>query len=641
MHFKHPEILYFLFLLIIPILVHLFQLRRFKKQYFTNVRFLKQLSIQTRKSSKIKKWLLLATRLLLLANLIFAFAQPFFTDEKKSSTNNELVIVLDNSFSMQAKGQNGELLKRAVEDLLSHAPTGKKFSLLTIDATFWNTDISAVKSDLQNIKYTAEPFRIDAALAKINARQSANVKEVVIITDGLGTTENQLKSLPEDNSYFVLPTAENQNNSAIDSVFIAKTTDDFYEIAVQLRSFGTLPTSLPIALYNAEKLIGKTQTTFESSLKTVNFTIPKSDFHGYIEIVDNGLRYDNRYYFSISKPELTNVISIGNQAKSTFLSKIYTPSEFKYFNSELSTLDYNILEQQDVVVLNELDEIPQALQTTLKSFMQKGGNVIFIPSSEQKISNINQFLSNFGALQVTSSQNIKKPITRISFGHPLFSGVFEKKIDNFQYPTTEQSFGTNGASSTILGFEDQVAFLSSVEMPLSNLYVFTAALNTQMSNFQNSPLIVPIFYNMAQIGNKTGVQSHIIGSTKAFIADININKDEIVNISNADENFIPIQQILNNRVKFTFSQMPLNAGNFTMFKKDNLVGSISFNYARTESDLLEENSVLRQNYKNNDSVESVFDTLEYDSAESDFWKIFLLLTLLFIITEVLIQKFVK
>ena len=641
MHFKHPEILYFLFLLIIPILVHLFQLRRFKKQYFTNVRFLKQLSIQTRKSSKIKKWLLLATRLLLLANLIFAFAQPFFTDEKKSSTNNELVIVLDNSFSMQAKGQNGELLKRAVEDLLSHAPTGKKFSLLTIDATFWNTDISAVKSDLQNIKYTAEPFRIDAALAKINARQSANVKEVVIITDGLGTTENQLKSLPEDNSYFVLPTAENQNNSAIDSVFIAKTTDDFYEIAVQLRSFGTLPTSLPVALYNAEKLIGKTQTTFESSLKTVNFTIPKSDFHGYIEIVDNGLRYDNRYYFSISKPELTNVISIGNQAKSTFLSKIYTPSEFKYFNSELSTLDYNILEQQDVVVLNELDEIPQALQTTLKSFMQKGGNVIFIPSSEQKISNINQFLSNFGALQVTSSQNIKKPITRISFGHPLFSGVFEKKIDNFQYPTTEQSFGTNGASSTILGFEDQVAFLSSVEMPLSNLYVFTAALNTQMSNFQNSPLIVPIFYNMAQIGNKTGVQSHIIGSTKAFIADININKDEIVNISNADENFIPIQQILNNRVKFTFSQMPLNAGNFTMFKKDNLVGSISFNYARTESDLLEENSVLRQNYKNNDSVESVFDTLEYDSAESDFWKIFLLLTLLFIITEVLIQKFVK
>ena len=67
MQFKHPEILYFLFLLVIPILVHLFQLRRFKKEYFTNVKLLKELQIQTRKSSKIKKWLLLATRLLLLA----------------------------------------------------------------------------------------------------------------------------------------------------------------------------------------------------------------------------------------------------------------------------------------------------------------------------------------------------------------------------------------------------------------------------------------------------------------------------------------------------------------------------------------------------------------------------------------------
>jgi hypothetical protein len=79
MHFKHPEILWFLFLLIIPILVHLFQLRRFKKEFFTNVRFLKELSIQTRKSSKLKKYLLLATRLLLLAALILLSRNRFST----------------------------------------------------------------------------------------------------------------------------------------------------------------------------------------------------------------------------------------------------------------------------------------------------------------------------------------------------------------------------------------------------------------------------------------------------------------------------------------------------------------------------------------------------------------------------------
>ncbi|MEY2739096.1 MAG: hypothetical protein RL259_1005, partial [Bacteroidota bacterium] len=122
MQFKHPEILYFLFLLVIPILVHLFQLRRFKKEYFTNVKLLKELQTQTRKSSKIKKWLLLATRLLLLTCLIIAFAQPYFENEKTVKKGNDLIILLDNSFSMQAKGPKGELLKRSVQELLEELP---------------------------------------------------------------------------------------------------------------------------------------------------------------------------------------------------------------------------------------------------------------------------------------------------------------------------------------------------------------------------------------------------------------------------------------------------------------------------------------------------------------------------------------
>src|SRR6478672_2670039 len=172
MHFKHPEILWFLFLLVIPILVHLFQLRRFKKEFFTNVRFLKELSIQTRKSSKLKKYLLLATRLLLLAAMIFAFAQPFFDAKDSKNVTNEMYIVLDNSFSMQAKGQKGELMKRAVEDLLEHTPESSTFSLITNSETFWNTDIKSVRKDLQNLKYSAAPFSLESAVAKIKARPS-------------------------------------------------------------------------------------------------------------------------------------------------------------------------------------------------------------------------------------------------------------------------------------------------------------------------------------------------------------------------------------------------------------------------------------------------------------------------------------
>ncbi|WP_445752841.1 BatA domain-containing protein, partial [Polaribacter sp.] len=79
MQFKNPEILYFLWLLIIPILVHLFQLQKFVKVPFTNVAFLQKIIQDSRKSSRLKKWLILATRMLLLSAILFTFSQPFFS----------------------------------------------------------------------------------------------------------------------------------------------------------------------------------------------------------------------------------------------------------------------------------------------------------------------------------------------------------------------------------------------------------------------------------------------------------------------------------------------------------------------------------------------------------------------------------
>ncbi len=313
MQFKHPEILYFLFLLVIPILVHLFQLRKFKTEYFTNVKFLKELAIQTRKSSKLKKYLLLATRLLLLAFMIIAFAQPFFKAKDSKNATNELYIVLDNSFSMQAKGQKGELLKRVVQDLLEHTPENANFSLITCSENYWNTDIKSIQKELQNLKYSATPFQLENLLAKIKAHKSAFNKDIVIITDAVGIQSNQIKKSKDDeNLFFIIPEAENTNNIAIDSVYINQTLENFYEIGVKLDAFGEDFKDIPIALYNNNKLIAKTLVNFESKNKTINFTIPKEDFHGYVSISDNGLEYDNNYYFSISKPEKSNVTIVIN-----------------------------------------------------------------------------------------------------------------------------------------------------------------------------------------------------------------------------------------------------------------------------------------------------------------------------------------
>ena len=646
MQFKHPEILYFLFLLVIPILVHLFQLRKFKKELFTNVKFLKELSIQTRKSSKLKKYLLLITRMLLLAALIFAFAQPFFKAKDSKNATNEMYIVLDNSFSMQAKGKKGELLKRAVQDLLEHTPENLNFSLITCSDNYWNTDIKSIQKDLQDLKYSAAPFQLDNLLAKIKAHKTAFAKDIVVITDAVGATQNQLKGIKEDeNVYFILPKAEQTNNIAIDSVYIHQTLDNFYEIGVKLDAYGDHFDDIPIALYNQNKLVAKTLVNFEGNTSSINFTIPKKDFHGYVSISDNGLEYDNNFYFSISKPEKSNVISIGDAEKSNFLSRIYTADEFNYANFPLNALDYNSIDKQDAIVLNELKDIPQALQTTLKSFVEKGGNLIVIPSSESAPSNLNGLLNNFGGVQFKSLNATEKMVTKINYSHPLFSTVFEKKVVNFQYPNTKTSFALNSVAPLLLSYNDETPFLTAIQNGISSVYVFAAPLNKSNGNFQNSPLIVPTFFNMAQSTKKTGVNAITIGENQAFIIETLLSKDEIVSIKNdntsSNESFIPVQQILNNKVKLTFNDNPKEAGNFGVFNTNERVENISFNYNRMESDLQNPNTNIAADYKEISDIESVFNTLQADRTNNQLWKWFVILTLLFITFEILIQKLVK
>ena len=129
MQFKHPELLWALLLLLIPIIIHLFQLRRFQKVAFTNVKFLKNVKLQTRKSSQIKKWLTLLTRMLLLACLVFAFAQPFITNSDTFNAKNETVIYLDNSFE--------SMYRLIFENLMYHNREYKFYRNIERDVPFY------------------------------------------------------------------------------------------------------------------------------------------------------------------------------------------------------------------------------------------------------------------------------------------------------------------------------------------------------------------------------------------------------------------------------------------------------------------------------------------------------------------------
>ena len=642
MQFKNPEILYFLFLLILPILVHLFQLRRFKKQEFTNVKLLKELQIQTRKSATIKKWLLLVTRLLLLTALIFAFAQPFFKAKDFDKKNNELILVIDNSFSMQAKGKSGELLKRTIQDILENTPEDQQLSVLTNDENFYDTNIKNIQKELQNLNYSSTPFNPAAIITRIEAKKPGIPKDILFISDAVGLKEELKTNLSETSSlYYQTVEAKETNNMAIENVQISQVLDQFYELKISIKSYGNFENDVPISMYNGKKLIGKALISEEKSQKEIVFTIPKTDFHGFVSIQDNSLEYDNSFYFSISKPQKSNVIAVGNSTKNNFLSRIYTAEEFNFTATELNTLNYNAIDDADAIILNELPTIPNALSVTLKNYYSKGGSIIFIPDVTGSESNYNLFLRNFSNISLSEKTTKEKQITQISFNHPIYTNVFDKKVSNFQYPKTNTTFNENGSNLPVLQYEDKSVFLGNITNKLGNLYFFSTSINKENSNFQNSPLIVPTFYNMGQNNNKSGLNAFIIGNNNYTIINETIAKDNVLSVTNAENSFIPMQQILNNKIKLTFGNYPEKSGNYVVLKNKESLKNISFNYPRNESDLSQINSNYFDSCTEVNAVSTFYSDIHSSRTSNEVWKYFIFATLLLLLVELLIQKFVK
>ena len=637
MHFRHPEILYFFFLLAIPVIVHLFQLRKFKKEYFTNVKFLQQLDIKTRKSSQIKKWLLLFTRLLLLSCIILAFAQPFFKAENAADKNNPLYVVLDNSHSMQAVGKQGELLKRCVQDLLQNIPENQTFTLLTNDNSFYDSDIKSVERDLQNLGFSPNEFSLENQLLRIKSHKAEQKKDVLIITDAYSVKAGDLEVLKEfPNLVFHLPKAENQYNASVDSVFVEEDSDEFYKLKVLISEYGTPKNPISVALYNQSEPVAK--TLISEGEKEITFSIPKENFSGFVQIEDNALEYDNTYFFSLTKPEKIKVLSIGENSESDFLSKIYTDREFDYSHFEIRSLDYNNIENQDVVILNELSEIPQSLMVTLKSFAENSGTIILIPSEKNPVGNLNEFTTQLGNLQFKHLNSHKKLITRIGFEHPVFRNVFERRTDNFQYPNVEKSFELNGSLPPVLSFEDGSPFLTEIPLSDTSVFVFSAPLNKENTNFTNSPLVVLSFYNMAKNQAVSTVQSRFIGSEEPFFAEATLSKEELITLKNEKEEFIPLQQIFNRKVKLTFNDFPKTSGVFGVYKNTESITDLGFNYSRTESDITQSNSEVLSDFKQQ-NITQFFDEYQTGRTDNDLWRLLVVLALLFVVVEILIQKF--
>jgi len=640
MLFKHPELLYALFLLLIPIIVHLFQLRRFQKVDFTNVAFLKKVTIQTRKSSQLKKWLTLLTRLAAMTFLILAFAQPFTATKTALNTKKETVLYIDNSFSMQAKGDKGPLLQRAAQDLFDSATGKENVSWFNNDSSYKNSTPQDFKNDLLKVAYSQKQLTPTQVLLKANQLFSKDLdadKRLIIVSDF--QQKEAFPEVPSGLTVDVVKLVPNTiTNFAIDTVYIATKSSNIIQLKAKVSSYGGSSISTPVSLYKGETLIAKTEVDFSGNQEnTITFDIENNDgFKGRLELTDPNLSFDNTLFFSINTAKKLKVLSI-NESNSDFLRRLFNQVEFNYSQQSFKNLDYSEIPSQNFVILNELKEVPPSLVTALKSFSDNGGSLLIIPTADATANSYNNLLKVFQLGNFSELKKQEKKITQIVFDHPLYQDVFEKRVVNFQYPKVNSYFNLETNTTSALKLEDGNPFL----VQKNNTYLFTAPINSENSNFQNSPLIVPTVYNMAQQSIKLSKLYYTIGTLNNYSIPVSLLQDEILTLRDSLFNFIPIQQVKANQVNIKTSDDPSMAGTFNIEKGKEFIEHVSYNYNRNESLLQYADPINWQGVEVFNDINDLFNSIAEDNAVNSFWKLFAILALLFLIFEMLLLKFYK
>ena len=641
MQFLHPEYFYALPALLIPIFIHLFQLRRFKKYAFTNVALLQKIRFQTRKSSQLKKWLILILRLLAMAFMILAFSQPYFSNQKSTNVPSETVLYLDNSFSMQALGANGPLFKRAVQDVISGIDEGQKISLFMNDISYQSTTLKDIKNKLLNLNYSPNQLSLSNVILKgasLFSNSKSSLKTLLVISDFQKQDQELLADIDTTLRVILVPLKPlNTANDYIDRISIEPSLNANNLLNVTAKTTTKSRDSIAITLFEGDKIIGKSILEKSKNYKT-SFVIQKKDgFKGRLSIEDSQVYYDDIFYFNIPKKSKIAVLAINDNTSSAFLKKIYSKDEFIFKSQDYKALDFSQIKNTNLIVLNGVNDISIALKNSLKDFMTNGGITVLIPGDQGNISSYNQLISTQTNHSLKPIKSQEKSVTGLELDHFILKEVFKTKVTNFQYPSVNSYYPITTLTNKILSFEDQQAFLCQ----FNSLFLFTASLSLNNSNFKKSPLIVPTLYNIGRYSLVNPPLQYFTETKNSFDLKVDLQKDHILKLSRNKEEFIPLQSNLNSKVRIITEKLPNEPGHYAVIKGNDTITHISYNYNRKESLLAYYNLSDMKGCIINNALPITLKNLNSESNVTWLWKWFIIFALILLAFEMLILKYFK
>jgi len=677
MSFVYPSFLIALLALLIPIIIHLFSFRRFKKVYFTNVKFLKEVKEEKASRSKLKHWLVLLSRLLALAFLVFAFAQPFIPREESQVVKGDkaVSIYVDNSRSMEAISTDASLIekaKRKARDIVNAYGVSDRFQIVTNDAEGKHQRLLNKEEVLSYID-EIQPSPNVQTLSQVVDRQKqvlnkseSEQKNIFLISD----FQKNIVDFESDTVlryYFIPLQAVAQQNVFIDTAWFespVRMLNTNNQLVFRLNNTGSAnveKSKLTLKINGQTKAIKDFSLGAKSTrIDTINFSVSEAGWHqAELFIEDYPINYDDSFYLTFEIEERVDVLSINQSKGNPFLNALFDESQyFVLKNQSVNQLNYSEFDKYRLIVLNNVKDISSGLGLELKQYLENGGNVVIFPSSTASIESYNQFLRSVKANTYGSRRDGEKQIDYINTKQEVFQDVFERLPRNLDLPTVQQSYDitrfSGAGEENILRFRDGNTFLGKYNVKQGKLYLAASALDAKVTNLPSHAIFVPMIYKIALVGGDIKPLAYNIGDDNLVevnnVNDIPTDNSEAqMKLKGEAGEFIPQQKVLGNRAMLTINNQLKEAGFYKLYKTLSLpLAYYGFNFNRKESVLdYFSTSELKDSYKGDNINFIENDDADFGTTIGEInkgvvlWKWCLIIALGCLFLEVLLLRFWK
>lgn len=682
MSFLYPLFLFALLALAIPLIIHLFNFKRYKTLHFSNVQLLKRIKKESKKKSQLKQLLILISRLLVIASLVFAFSRPYIPLSNRSSNaaRQVVAIYIDNSFSMKAEGENGQLLEQVRQKAIEIANSyrvGTLFLVLTNDFLPQHKFLLNKEQFIQQVAQIKESphspkiseIYNEASQTFSNSERNAE-KTLFILSDFQKSTAN-IEAVQPDSTIFtyLLPfRSEKTNNLLVDSCWfevpgrkIGQAEKLFVRIKnLSEQAYQNIP--LRFTINDSLKAVSNFNIpALEQSVIELNYTNNSGGLQlCKAELDDYPIIYDNSYFMSYTvrgKLQALGITDLHN-SDTNYLKTLFTNDELvSYDEFSGNNLQVSKLKDYQCIFLINNQNISSGFKNELVSFVERGGSLVIFPPRKFNLEEYNGLLSSLNGKTIAAFDTTSMSISEINYNHDIYREVFKNHENEADLPVIKGNLNFKeqfqNTETILLKFRNGKPGLSVHSFGEGKVYVFSFTLDKLNFNFVRHVLFVPTVYNMVLNSGEQQKYAYSIENNDPVLLTHNekVNQLKIIHPLTKDEFLAEVRTIGSGKEQLILDDMPKTAGHYLVLNDGKAIQSISYNYPRkesipefyTESDL--KKIIDQKEFKQFEVIQSVNEnfskTLQDLNNGKQLWKIFIMLAIFFLICEMAIIRFWK